>query len=165
MTSSTDPAQAPEPLGQVPIDEPQCDHICLKDEGHVERGEPHFYGYRVPGPWERYVAMQRERDEFAYKIANSWKPENLSLRQRVEELERERDYWKAGYKECWDALDKAEAEVQRLRGEVELWREVGEAIVEGKPAWCPACEWHFKTAPPHATDCPLDAVLKLRGEP
>jgi hypothetical protein len=29
---------------------PKCDHICLKDEGHVERGEPHFYGYELPSP-------------------------------------------------------------------------------------------------------------------
>jgi predicted RNA-binding Zn-ribbon protein involved in translation (DUF1610 family) len=22
-----------------------CEHRCLKDEDHIERGEPHFYGY------------------------------------------------------------------------------------------------------------------------
>lgn len=27
-----------------------CDHICLKDADHVERGEPHFYGYEHPSP-------------------------------------------------------------------------------------------------------------------
>lgn len=27
-----------------------CDHICLLDEGHVERGERHFYGYEIPSP-------------------------------------------------------------------------------------------------------------------
>ena len=29
---------------------PQCDHICLLEEGHVENGEPHFYGYEHPSP-------------------------------------------------------------------------------------------------------------------
>ena len=29
---------------------PRCDHICLLDEGHVERGELHFYGYENPSP-------------------------------------------------------------------------------------------------------------------
>lgn len=29
---------------------PKCDHICLLDAGHVDRGEPHFYGYEMPGP-------------------------------------------------------------------------------------------------------------------
>lgn len=33
-----------------PHPEPKCDHICLKDDGHVERGEPHFYGYEHPSP-------------------------------------------------------------------------------------------------------------------
>jgi hypothetical protein len=28
----------------------RCDHICLLDDGHVERGEPHFYGYEHPSP-------------------------------------------------------------------------------------------------------------------
>lgn len=27
-----------------------CDHICLKDDEHVARGEPHFYGYENPPP-------------------------------------------------------------------------------------------------------------------
>lgn len=27
---------------------PYCDHRCLMDEGHVERGELHFYGYTIP---------------------------------------------------------------------------------------------------------------------
>ena len=31
---------------------PKCDRLCLclKDPGHVERGEPHFYGYENPPP-------------------------------------------------------------------------------------------------------------------
>jgi hypothetical protein len=29
---------------------PRCDHICLLDDGHVERGESHFYGYEFPPP-------------------------------------------------------------------------------------------------------------------
>ncbi|MFN2591500.1 MAG: hypothetical protein ABR532_01530 [Candidatus Dormibacteria bacterium] len=33
-----------------PDPKPKCDHICLKDDGHVERGEPHFYGYELPSP-------------------------------------------------------------------------------------------------------------------
>lgn len=28
--------------------EPLCEHRCLKDDGHVERGELHFYGYNLP---------------------------------------------------------------------------------------------------------------------
>lgn len=37
--------------GPMVADEtPRCDHICLKDAGHVERGEPHFYGYEIPSP-------------------------------------------------------------------------------------------------------------------
>jgi hypothetical protein len=45
---------------------PMCDHICLKDDGHVERGEPHFYGYELPSPRaEREVRerVEAERDE------------------------------------------------------------------------------------------------------
>jgi len=41
------------------MDEPQasdwstrkrCDHICLLDDEHVERGEVHQYGYEIPSP-------------------------------------------------------------------------------------------------------------------
>lgn len=32
------------------VHEPKCDHICLLDDGHVERGEHHFYGYENPSP-------------------------------------------------------------------------------------------------------------------
>jgi hypothetical protein len=28
----------------------RCDHICLKDDNHLERMEPHFYGYENPSP-------------------------------------------------------------------------------------------------------------------
>ena len=28
----------------------RCDHICLLDDGHVERGEVHQYGYEHPSP-------------------------------------------------------------------------------------------------------------------
>lgn len=31
---------------------PRCDHICRLDEGHVERGEVHQYGYELPSPRE-----------------------------------------------------------------------------------------------------------------
>ena len=30
--------------------QPKCDHICLLDDGHVERGEVHQYGYELPSP-------------------------------------------------------------------------------------------------------------------
>ena len=50
----------------------QCDHVCLKDSGHVDRGEPHFYGYRL-GPHSLTglraevdrlrAAIRRHRDE------------------------------------------------------------------------------------------------------
>lgn len=39
-----------EPQPSVADDTPRCDHICLLDDGHVERGEPHFYGYENPPP-------------------------------------------------------------------------------------------------------------------
>lgn len=29
---------------------PRCDHICLLDDGHVERGEAHLHGYELPSP-------------------------------------------------------------------------------------------------------------------
>jgi hypothetical protein len=35
---------------EAATNEAKCDHICLKDAGHVERGEPHFYGYEHPSP-------------------------------------------------------------------------------------------------------------------
>lgn len=28
--------------------EKMCDHRCILDDDHVERGEPHYYGYRLP---------------------------------------------------------------------------------------------------------------------
>jgi hypothetical protein len=27
-----------------------CDHICMLDAGHVERGELHYYCYELPSP-------------------------------------------------------------------------------------------------------------------
>jgi hypothetical protein len=45
------------PRGEIDDDVPavpeprvRCDHICLLDDGHVDRGEPHFYGYEIPSP-------------------------------------------------------------------------------------------------------------------
>lgn len=35
----------------------RCDHICLLDDGHVERGKPHFYGYEVPSPREMHESL------------------------------------------------------------------------------------------------------------
>jgi hypothetical protein len=32
-----------EPMQAEPV--VYCEHRCLKDEDHIERGEPHFYGY------------------------------------------------------------------------------------------------------------------------
>lgn len=31
-----------------PDNTPRCDHVCLKDDAHNERGERHFYGYENP---------------------------------------------------------------------------------------------------------------------
>lgn len=45
--------RSPEPRDeqtQVPEPVKKCDHICLLDDGHVERGEHHFYGYELPSP-------------------------------------------------------------------------------------------------------------------
>lgn len=44
-------------------EEPRCDHICLKGDGHVERGEPHFYGYELPSP--------RALDKYLRRIMDS----------------------------------------------------------------------------------------------
>ena len=46
MSSETQRAQETNPR-------PKCDHICLLDDGHVERGERHFYGYENPPPRTR----------------------------------------------------------------------------------------------------------------
>lgn len=43
----------------LPNDRPCCDHICLLDDGHVERGERHFYGYQIPSP--RRLAAEADR--------------------------------------------------------------------------------------------------------
>jgi hypothetical protein len=39
----------------VPEPVRKCDHICLLDEGHVERGEAHFYGYEHPSPRDNVI--------------------------------------------------------------------------------------------------------------
>lgn len=44
------PVSNDDAVAGVPDDVPRCDHICLLDDGHVERGEPHFYGYEIPSP-------------------------------------------------------------------------------------------------------------------
>lgn len=35
--------ESDEPMQAEPV--VYCEHRCLKDEDHIERGEPHFYGY------------------------------------------------------------------------------------------------------------------------
>lgn len=50
QTTSVGSQHADDERAQVPERTPKCDHICLKDDGHVERGEPHFYGYELPSP-------------------------------------------------------------------------------------------------------------------
>lgn len=35
----------------------RCDNICLKDYDHVERGEPHFYGYENPSPRQHLTGI------------------------------------------------------------------------------------------------------------
>ena len=47
------------------VPEPMCDYICLKDDGHVERGEPHFMGYRLPSPQEAAVTVERLHADLA----------------------------------------------------------------------------------------------------
>lgn len=41
---------------------PMCDHICLLEDGHVDRGEPHFYGYELPSPrlWKATAVAQED---------------------------------------------------------------------------------------------------------
>jgi hypothetical protein len=41
----------------TPEETDRCDHICLKDDGHVARGEPHFYGYEVPSPRNLFARL------------------------------------------------------------------------------------------------------------
>jgi inorganic triphosphatase YgiF len=40
----------------------RCDHICLKDADHVERGEPHFYGYEHPSPRAENTRLRAEKE-------------------------------------------------------------------------------------------------------
>lgn len=40
----------------------ECDHICLKDREHLERGEPHFYGYENPSPRQQRDHARWDRD-------------------------------------------------------------------------------------------------------
>lgn len=42
--------------------ERRCDHVCLKDHRHVERGEPHFYGYVNPAPYDEIDRLLAELD-------------------------------------------------------------------------------------------------------
>lgn len=57
-----------DPRASVPTPRPpRCDHICLLDEGHVERGELHQYGYELPSPRADAAMVEqvrRERDAF-----------------------------------------------------------------------------------------------------
>ena len=39
-----------DPTSEVSTRKPRCDHICLLDDGHLERGELHQYGYELPSP-------------------------------------------------------------------------------------------------------------------
>ena len=52
--TASDQAQAATP-------EAKCDHICLKDANHVERGEPHFYGYENPSPRSELAELRAAR--------------------------------------------------------------------------------------------------------
>lgn len=52
------------------LERAKCDHICLLDDGHVDRGELHFYGYELPSPRsfrEHSVILNR----VAWKIAKT----------------------------------------------------------------------------------------------
>lgn len=44
--------------------EPQieCGHECLKDNSHVERGEPHFYGYSFPSKSDLRAQLAQLQD-------------------------------------------------------------------------------------------------------
>ena len=46
----TNPPNAPVAQVGTAKERPKCDHICLLDDGHVDRGEPHCYGYELPSP-------------------------------------------------------------------------------------------------------------------
>ena len=47
--------------------EPQieCGHECLKDNSHVERGEPHFYGYSFPSKSDLRAQLTQREAELA----------------------------------------------------------------------------------------------------
>lgn len=62
----------------------QCDHVCLKGSDHVERGEPHFYGYRG-GPWS-LDWMQGQIDELRASVRRL-RIENMWLRRNRNEAQ------------------------------------------------------------------------------
>lgn len=54
-----------QPMKATPDPRGKCDHICLNDGEHVERGEGHFYGYENPSPRDlttQLSAVTAERD-------------------------------------------------------------------------------------------------------
>jgi hypothetical protein len=48
-----------------PDPQTECGHECLKDDGHVERGEPHFYGYQLPSKSDLRAQLTQREAELA----------------------------------------------------------------------------------------------------
>lgn len=70
----------------VPEYRRRCDHICLLDDGHVERGETHQHGYELPSPrdastilGERCVALERENESLKVRVEQLRKRNTILL--------------------------------------------------------------------------------------
>jgi hypothetical protein len=59
----------------VPTPEPMCDHICIRDAGHVERGEPHFYGYELPSPRDAVRKLEA--------CGRGWRKDRAAIHEQV----------------------------------------------------------------------------------
>ena len=73
-------------------EEPRCDHICLRDDGHVERGEPHFYGYELPSPrsLDKYLRRIMASPGWSGSVVIEVTPdEGVSISWRTEEQGKE----------------------------------------------------------------------------
>lgn len=103
-----------DPKAALPDPRGRCDHICLQDGEHVERGEPHFYGYEIPSP--RTLADERNalraenedlrasREMWASARSESISLDLAALRARLEEAERRENEMLSHYSAALDEV-------------------------------------------------------------